>query len=279
MKKAYLLFLLIGRLNTCGRGTETPDAGRPDAGLSADAASDAAHHGDAAAEAGRDASPVDRGRDASVVDASRDALPVDSGRDATRVDSGEDAARDTGSSPTCGNGMIDPGETCDPPDDITCDPSCQTIPIVCGNGVVQPGEVCEFGDTQPELCQNCQLTSCGECFVNVGAGLPPNSAAKLCAGLDVADSVACNRLVACVAGAIGRCTMGMFGALGCFCSNPTCSAGLNGPCATAYEAVTHSTDPNTIIPQILNSSTRVGEISAAATRFAAACGSVCATMQ
>ncbi|TMA30340.1 MAG: DUF4215 domain-containing protein [Deltaproteobacteria bacterium] len=33
------------------------------------------------------------------------------------------------------------------PDGVTCDKQCQTIPIACGNGIVQPGEQCEPPNT------------------------------------------------------------------------------------------------------------------------------------
>src|SRR5262249_48837846 len=53
----------------------------------------------------------------------------------------------------CGNGVIDPGETCDPPDttinpitgQVTCRPDCTS----CGDGVLQTedGETCDDGNT------------------------------------------------------------------------------------------------------------------------------------
>ena len=47
--------------------------------------------------------------------------------------------------PVCGDSVIDPGEDCDPPDGASCDAACQTIPgggAVCGNSVVEAGEDC-----------------------------------------------------------------------------------------------------------------------------------------
>jgi cysteine-rich repeat protein len=49
----------------------------------------------------------------------------------------------------CGDGTVDPSEQCDPPDGITCDNQCQSIPIACGDRIVQPGEQCDDGNTLP----------------------------------------------------------------------------------------------------------------------------------
>jgi hypothetical protein len=88
---------------------------------------------------------------------------------------------------TCGNGVVEMGETCDtgiaagqtgacptsctPPDSCTtstlqnggtCVASCQNTPIApcCGNGVVEPGETCDIGIAagQPGACP----TSCND---------------------------------------------------------------------------------------------------------------------
>jgi hypothetical protein len=60
----------------------------------------------------------------------------------------------------CGDGVVAPGEDCDPPDCVTCDYACHTIvPSLCGNGVVDPGEACE----PPGVggCgHDCQLAPC-----------------------------------------------------------------------------------------------------------------------
>jgi cysteine-rich repeat protein len=48
----------------------------------------------------------------------------------------------------CGNGTIDPGEQCDPPNTPTCDATCHTIvTAVCGNGVREGAEQCDDGNT------------------------------------------------------------------------------------------------------------------------------------
>ncbi len=53
--------------------------------------------------------------------------------------------------PPCGNGIVDPGETCDPPD-LTIDPSngqlrCRIDCTRCGDGQRQPYETCDDGNT------------------------------------------------------------------------------------------------------------------------------------
>ena len=49
---------------------------------------------------------------------------------------------------TCGNGVVDPGEQCDPPNGTTCDSSCQAIAgQVCGNGIREGAEQCDDGNT------------------------------------------------------------------------------------------------------------------------------------
>jgi|GEM_PF-2841373 len=65
--------------------------------------------------------------------------------------------------PSCGNGTLDPGEECEPPNTATCDANCQLLPI-CGNGIVEVGEACEGttcnatinGEAIPGVCVDCQ---------------------------------------------------------------------------------------------------------------------------
>jgi hypothetical protein len=45
----------------------------------------------------------------------------------------------------CGNGVVEPGEQCDPPDGDTCGTDCRSL-AVCGNNVVEPGEQCDPPD-------------------------------------------------------------------------------------------------------------------------------------
>jgi hypothetical protein len=82
----------------------------------------------------------------------------------------------------CGNGIVETGEKCDPPDGTTCDESCQAIAPelpVCGNGIVEEGEQCEppNGITCDESCQTItpDLPVCGNGIVEEGEQCePPN---------------------------------------------------------------------------------------------------------
>ena len=65
--------------------------------------------------------------------------------------------------PTCGNGVLDPGEACDPsadggdPEPTPCSPLC-TLTSTCGDGVIDAGEACDDGNaTNGDGCSNCQV--------------------------------------------------------------------------------------------------------------------------
>jgi hypothetical protein len=171
--------------------------------------------------------------------------------------------------PACGNGVIDPGETCDPPNRSTCDDSCESIPIVCGNDIVQPGETCDFPSTR--ACVNCALTTCGTCWSIYGGG------ATVCSGLDLPDTVACNQLVGCALNNPASCGTIGYGATACYCgTDGTCSAGALGPCAAQFNALAHSNDPSVVLSLITNSSSPVERVAAAASAFGKApCGLIC----
>jgi hypothetical protein len=170
---------------------------------------------------------------------------------------------------SCGDLVVGPGEACDPPNGTSCDSNCQLIPIVCGNGIVQPGESCEWTNTQ--ICQNCQQTSCGGCFVAVGGGK------GVCDGLSAADSLACNQLVGCASYNMGWCVGVGTDATACYCGDQTCASGANGQCAAQFETLAHSTDPAVVRAQIADPSTPVGKVSKAITSFLhSSCGPICA---
>ncbi|MCA9526273.1 MAG: hypothetical protein KC549_08240, partial [Myxococcales bacterium] len=67
--------------------------------------------------------------------------------------------------PTCGDGLLDPGEACDdggvePLDG--CSAACAREVFVCGNGVIEPREQCDDGGREPGggCDANCQSEGC-----------------------------------------------------------------------------------------------------------------------
>ena len=56
----------------------------------------------------------------------------------------------------CGNGQLDPGEDCDPPDGVFCDDNCQAIdncsPDPCNQGNVCSPEVCSADSNNQPIC-------------------------------------------------------------------------------------------------------------------------------
>jgi hypothetical protein len=165
---------------------------------------------------------------------------------------------------------VDPGETCDPPNYTTCDTSCQAIPLVCGNAIQQPGESCDVPNNT-QLCRSCVITNCGACFGSQGGG------SGLCLGLDAADTAACNLLVGCAAYNMAACANNlMTGALACYCSDATCSAGANGQCVAEFQALAHSNDPAVVRAQLADHTTPVGKVGVAMTTFLhSPCGVPC----
>ncbi len=76
----------------------------------------------------------------------------------------------------CGDGNIDPGEECEPPNTASCNSNCQAI-TVCGNGpgpgpigTPEPGEECDDGNnTSGDGCSwDCQLEGCGNGLLEAG---------------------------------------------------------------------------------------------------------------
>lgn len=74
----------------------------------------------------------------------------------------------------CGNGLLDPGERCDPGlPEAKCSAEC--VPLTCGDGVVSlPFEECDpaAGDDTPADCDaaSCQWIVCGNARIDAGEG-------------------------------------------------------------------------------------------------------------
>jgi hypothetical protein len=89
--------------------------------------------------------------------------------------------------PRCGDGVLDPGEECDPPNPGICSPDCFRLTPACGDGVIEAGEACD--PPTPGLCSSaCQVVpaSCGDGVVEPGEDCDPPTLAS-CTG-----AVCCN---------------------------------------------------------------------------------------
>ena len=80
--------------------------------------------------------------------------------------------------PSCGNGFIQSGETCDDGNTIPGDGCSATCQIECGDGIAQTGEQCDGGNADSATCnydigtglQACTLAVCGDDYLNTAAG-------------------------------------------------------------------------------------------------------------
>ncbi len=69
----------------------------------------------------------------------------------------------------CGDGVVQSGEECDPPDGVTCDANCQII-YICGDGVTDPGEECDDAGESATCDDDCTFAVCGDGTINTTAG-------------------------------------------------------------------------------------------------------------
>ena len=81
----------------------------------------------------------------------------------------------TSAEPTCGDGQIDPGETCDDGANNgpgkACSATCQAA--ACGDGEVGPGEECDDGVDNGDMkscTSGCTNNVCGDGFIGPGEG-------------------------------------------------------------------------------------------------------------
>ncbi len=97
-----------------------------------------------------------------------------SATESTTTGESETASGESGTSmpPSCGDGMVDPGEQCDAgpanSDGGACTLACKDA--VCGDGLLGPGEGCDDGnDDDADACSNaCTPASCGDAVLQDG---------------------------------------------------------------------------------------------------------------
>ena len=96
---------------------------------------------------------------------------------------------------TCGNGNVESGEACDPPDGIACSATCQIClpdgciaPSSCGDGHIDSGESCDppNGTTCSSSCTSCAPPGPGEILVGCTSGATSVDAAAVASTLLVA---------------------------------------------------------------------------------------------
>lgn len=106
----------------------------------------------------------------------------------------------TGSgSARCGDGTVDPGEQCDPPNGTTCNDNCRlTGSGECGNGIVEAGEQCELpnGITCDNTCALIIPAGCGNDIIDDGEECEPPNTTHCDVGCRLIGSPVCgNRTV------------------------------------------------------------------------------------
>ena len=122
---------------------------------------------------------------------------------------------------TCGNGIVEKGEQCDPPDGVLCNDQCQQP--LCGDGVIEPGEDCDRASSL--FCQNCRFNSCYGCVAGAAH-------TQLCSTTTGSQKIACQVLEECIFGSL--CPLDPV-TYRCFCATADCSAGATGACGQPLE--------------------------------------------
>jgi hypothetical protein len=240
MLRRALVVAVLGLLAACGSSGGS-DAGRDAPGPDGDREAGGDGSGDVAGDANDGDAPA--ASDANDAPVATDA-PTTS--DATDAADAFDANRDG-------------------PDAAPADgPAAETM-AGCGNGQLDPGETCEV----PGLaCSNCALTSFASCLDLQGPPTWP------CKGLAGSAEIACETAVECGLSLKALCASapsltchdlslsGYSGAPSCYCSDQTCSKGADLTCAAAFRAVAGSTDDAVVLGQLKDSTTTLNHIGA-----------------
>jgi cysteine-rich repeat protein len=143
--------------------------------------------------------------------------------------------------PHCGDGFVQPaaGETCEPPNTATCSATCQSKIAECGNGIVEPPfETCDPPNPATGCSPTCQVeSSCDQCLAANCAALKADCDATS-GGPSGCDTVsACIQSSGCAANSTRQATE-------CYCGanvDDTTCFGFNanapqGPCKDVMNA-------------------------------------------
>jgi cysteine-rich repeat protein len=137
---------------------------------------------------------------------------------------GTTTAGSTGAPLTCGDGVVDPGETCDDGNDIDsdeCTSQCQAAS--CGDGFIQEGvEECDDMGESAACDSDCTAASCGDLTVNMAAG-------EACD--EGMETLACN--ADCTAAACGDMIINMTAGETCDDGNNVDTDACTGACKPA----------------------------------------------
>jgi cysteine-rich repeat protein len=120
----------------------------------------------------------------------------------------------TACQPICGDGIVDPSESCDDgdlQDGDGCDANC--TPTACGNGIPTAGESCDDGNTTAgDSCRaDCTVEACGDGITDPG---------EQCDDGNTADGDCCSP--ACIAEDGGPCSDSDLCTTGDVCVGSTC---------------------------------------------------------
>jgi hypothetical protein len=219
-------------------------------------------------DAGGDTAVPDGGSDASL-DASGDVPLGDASGDVPLGDAGGDLSLGDAS------GDVPLG---DAGGDLSLGDASGDVPLEDAGGDVPLGDAggtdagCTGHGPLPArfACNSRPASTCGACLEALAGG------ETVCVCLAGTARTDCEALLSCMAPVFFGCLSG--GAINaCYCSDATCSAGANGPCASAFHAVAGTSDPTQVLEQLRDPNSTVARVAAEGRRFGstAACGQYC----